>query len=544
VSGIATPDGKDEVPVKRLASTEYSSCVNSSCLDRNSPQLRKETKMSVKKISLVVLVLSTLLLAVGVGPRMTGAAQAPTVSQESDLSGITIPYSGRLADDAGEAVADGAYDFTFALYSVESGGEPIWSEVQDDVTVRDGVFNAMLGSAGALSHEALDQGEYWLAVGVRGPDEDSFTPLTPRQALSAVAPASPLSPSAPSSNGMACPHDHFGEVWSGSSGSGLQIATSDSGANAFVASIGPKHGASNNAVYAETATGNGVYGRSNIAGKAGVYGYNSAGGYGVSAMSENSHSVYVPGAGGSGVYVAGAATHGVHVEGAGAHGIDVASAGGSGVKVYSAGNDGVRVDSANWSGVYVASSGADALRVQTAGQDGLRFFDAMGRDYIRAGDDGNLEFRVADGGGIYTDAGIQGPADFAEMVAAEDRAGAYEPGDVLVVSVKADRSAALSSEPYSTLVLGVYSEKPGFVGSSHPMEDRRGDEIPIAVVGIVPCKVSAENGAIHRGDLLVTSSTLGHAMRAEEPLPGTILGKALEPLETGTGVIEVLVTLQ
>ena len=70
------------------------------------------------------------------------------------------------------------------------------------------------------------------------------------------------------------------------------------------------------------------------------------------------------------------------------------------------------------------------------------------------------------------------------------------------------------------------------------------DEIPLAVVGIVPCKVSAENGPIRPGDLLVTSSTPGHAMRDRDPAVGTVLGKALEEMPSGTGVIKVLVTLQ
>jgi hypothetical protein len=63
-------------------------------------------------------------------------------------------------------------------------------------------------------------------------------------------------------------------------------------------------------------------------------------------------------------------------------------------------------------------------------------------------------------------------------------------------------------------------------------------------VGIVPCKVSAENGAIRPGDLLVTSAIPGHAMRDDDPKNGTILGKALGSLDSGTGVIKVLVTLQ
>jgi hypothetical protein len=65
----------------------------------------------------------------------------------------------------------------------------------------------------------------------------------------------------------------------------------------------------------------------------------------------------------------------------------------------------------------------------------------------------------------------------------------------------------------------------------------------MAVVGIVPCKVSAENGPIAPGDLLVTSSTPGHGMRDANPRVGTVIGKALESLESGTGVIRVLVTL-
>ena len=70
------------------------------------------------------------------------------------------------------------------------------------------------------------------------------------------------------------------------------------------------------------------------------------------------------------------------------------------------------------------------------------------------------------------------------------------------------------------------------------------DEVPLAVVGIVPCKATAQNGPIRPGDLLVTSSVPGHAMRDDDPRNGTIVGKALEPLDSGTGVIRVLVTLQ
>ena len=70
--------------------------------------------------------------------------------------------------------------------------------------------------------------------------------------------------------------------------------------------------------------------------------------------------------------------------------------------------------------------------------------------------------------------------------------------------------------------------------------------VPLAVVGIVPCEVSAENGAIQAGDLLVTSSTPGHAMMGKDrsKMLGAVVGKGLEPLQKRTGVIQELVTLQ
>ena len=69
---------------------------------------------------------------------------------------------------------------------------------------------------------------------------------------------------------------------------------------------------------------------------------------------------------------------------------------------------------------------------------------------------------------------------------------------------------------------------------------------PLAVVGTVPCKVTTENGPISAGDLLVASSTPGHAMRGTDRncMLGAVVGKALEPLSDAIGVIQVLVTLQ
>jgi hypothetical protein len=143
--------------------------------------------------------------------------------------------------------------------------------------------------------------------------------------------------------------------------------------------------------------------------------------------------------------------------------------------------------------------------------------------------------------------GVTCGGDYAESVdIAGDRKN-YEPGDVLVIGAESGSDVLKSAEPYSTLVAGIYSTKPGVVGRRQTTDPKISTtEVPMAMVGIVPTKVSAENGSIMRGDLLVTSSMVGYAMKGTErsKMLGAVLGKALGNLDSGTGVIEVLVTLQ
>jgi hypothetical protein len=137
-------------------------------------------------------------------------------------------------------------------------------------------------------------------------------------------------------------------------------------------------------------------------------------------------------------------------------------------------------------------------------------------------------------------------ADCAEEfeVAAPDGVQA-EPGSVLVIDddgvlvpcrAAYDRRAA-------GVVSGAGAYKPGLVLDRRaPSPDRQA----IALVGKVFCKVDARLGAIAVGDLLTTSDTPGHAMKASDPLrtPGAVIGKALRGLEGGTGLIPILVALQ
>lgn len=138
-------------------------------------------------------------------------------------------------------------------------------------------------------------------------------------------------------------------------------------------------------------------------------------------------------------------------------------------------------------------------------------------------------------------------ADVAEAFEVEGAVHAYEPGDVLVISTRTDRTVERSREPYSTLVAGVYSTKAGVLLTERNADDAHEDTVPLGIVGVIPTKVSAENGPIRRGDLLVTSSLPGHAMKGTDQsrLVGAVLGKALENFDgQGTGVIRVLVSVK
>jgi hypothetical protein len=105
----------------------------------------------------------------------------------------------------------------------------------------------------------------------------------------------------------------------------------------------------------------------------------------------------------------------------------------------------------------------------------------------------------------------------------------------------------LCRQSYSTLVAGVVSSQPAITMANDDLKENdtgeRTDTRPLlALVGRVPVKASAENGPIAIGDLLVASSTPGHAMRGgPDPPAGTVIGKALQALPSGTGVIQMLV---
>jgi len=520
------------------------------------------------------------------GPGGEGeAVMAGTVSEN-------ISYQGRLTDPNTGDPLDGTYIMQFQLYTAETGGLPIWDSGPQSVQVDNGLFNVELD----VDQSDFDGQELWLRIGVGGGW------LTPRREILPVPYALSLRPGAEIIGSVAVDEALHVRNESSADGStgvfGWAYATSGQtigvwGASRSTAGIGVYGQASaesgtNYGVWGIAASdnGRGVYGRAPVYGVygeatapsgiargvfgttastsgRGVYGRatastgttyggrfrtDSTSGYGAygyaSASSGTNYGIYGESESPDGYGVYGEApTYGVYGEATrtsgdavGVFGVTDSSSGYGVHGVALATNGSTR----GVSGI-VQSPGGIAGYFKCQGAEGLGLrVESLGT-LIAAWDGDPLDrrFRVTNVGNVYADGTFNpGGADLAEMLpAVED----LEPGDVLVIGP--DGKLARSSEAYSTAVVGVYSTKPGFVGGSDEDGIDPG-KVPLAVVGVAPAKVSAENGPIAPGDLLTTSTTPGHAMKATEPKVGTILGKALGELESGTGVIDVLIILQ
>jgi hypothetical protein len=241
--------------------------------------------MSAKKMLLVVLT-TALLLAAVVGSWPAGPAQALPPVEQPNAAGVAIPYTGRLTNAAGLSVTDGAYDFTFTLYATPTGGDPLWTETQAGVTVQGGSFTTLLGRVHSIPADLLAGDERWLAVGVLGPGESDFTALTPRQQLSATTPTT----SVVRMTSPACPHDHFGETWTGT-GLGLALESSWPGNETLYVTNNATSGDAIRTYSAGAAYNDAALKGSNTSTGSGVYGY-SSGGVGVYGKSSGSEGVH------------------------------------------------------------------------------------------------------------------------------------------------------------------------------------------------------------------------------------------------------------
>ncbi|SDE89221.1 hypothetical protein SAMN04487996_107301 [Dyadobacter soli] len=142
---------------------------------------------------------------------------------------------------------------------------------------------------------------------------------------------------------------------------------------------------------------------------------------------------------------------------------------------------------------------------------------------------------------------ITGGADLAEHFDI-DGGEALLPGTVVSIDPTKPGQLREAGEAYDKTVAGIISGagevQPGMLmGQAGTIASGK---YPVALTGRVYCRVDASLGAICPGDLLTTSTTAGHAMKAADGklAQGAIIGKAMTGLETGRGLVLVLVSLQ
>jgi hypothetical protein len=461
-------------------------------------------------IGTLIVLVALVTLAMPLGLTQAQGPAPSAVEQAITGVGDYIPIQGRLTDSEGNPPPTADYDLRFRLYEHSSGGTPICTDTEL-VGVVDGLFSSYIhGCADVLHGQGV-----WLSVEIVGDGE-----MTPRQALYPVPYAMTLRP---------------GAVISDTRDVVLTLRSTGTGdADALVAYAGDD----GEAVTAHSPNGAAIFAWSDS--YIGVQGYsletaNHPGIFGCSAPDNPTCDAYrdarasgVVGYSSNDIGVAGYGLSGVlglteEVNGVGVSAINQ----GNGIALIANANSS---DPANHSNptLYLVQQDDDGDFVVGANQLWMTRYwrvDRTGKGFFN--------------GGTQT-----GGADFAEQIAVAGDEATYEPGDVVVISTRADRTVERSGAAFATTVIGVYSTEPGVLAGALDTNDPVGG-IPVAITGIVPCKVSAENGPIHRGDLLVTAATPGHAMRAGgNPPQGTVLGKALGELPEGFGVILVLVTMQ
>jgi hypothetical protein len=466
--------------------------------------------MMERKQILISAVVVGLLLALAVGMSIS-QAQEPELSEgdtrtqsgaaAAEVAPGAIPIQGLLTD-ADDNPLDGTYTVTFSLYEQESGGAAICSDTRV-MTVTDGLFSDYMDGC----YNDLHGQKVWLGVEVGSDGE-----MAERQVIYSVPYALGLRPGAVISDAR----DNILTLRSTGSGDIDGLVIEAGGAGETIEA----HAEDGTGIWVTSDTNLGLNAHSyDTSDYPGVYGCSASDQSTCADHKDDSGAAGVSGYGGPGVFGQGTLGYGV---------LGKAGVFGAGVK-----GEGNALSFGGW-----FTNTDQVVLLVTSGAE-----NSDNAIQVDGGHDNEIDFRVTNDGDVYGDGGsYHSPADFAEMMAVSGDASGYEPGDVLIISPDVDQSVTLAASSYSSAVVGVYSTEPGFVAGY--TDDITG-EIPVAMVGVVPCKVSAENGAIQRGELLVTASMPGHAMRAgDNPPQGTVLGKALGELTEGTGVIEILVTLQ
>ncbi|MFH1107916.1 MAG: hypothetical protein V1790_01775 [Planctomycetota bacterium] len=507
-----------------------------------------------------------------VGSLIALVAVAPSLGETPLTTAFT--YQGQLKQ--GGVPLNGTADFQFSLWDAASGGAQIGATLpMNAVLIANGLFSVDLDFGAA----AFGGNARWLQLAVRFPaGGGAFIPLSPRQPLTA-APYALYALDSPGGTGYwAATGADIHNTNSGKVGIGtdtpIGLLGVESTANVhgvwsvvpYIAIYGHRTGT--------TGTWPAVHGEcdSASANTSAIRGYlnsTNAGANSAAVRGEN-----------RGTDGDGAGVYGLHNgSGIGVHGESTSGNGVYGVGP-SVGVRGKASDASGWGGMFLGSGDWGSGRallvmgdsqmgfVQVAGgtdtapagggylvlgsPSGTNI--SMDNNEIMARNNGQVATLTlnANGGNVIIAPGattrvsvleITG-ADLAEKFPMSER---IEPGMVVAIDPKSPGKLCLARGAYNRRVAGVASganELPtGAILGNLP--DQK-EALPVALSGRVWTWCDATEQPIEPGDLLTTAAKPGHAMKATDypKAQGAIIGKAMTSLESGSGLVLMLVTLQ
>ena len=325
---------------------------------------------------------------------------------------------------------------------------------------------------------------------------------------------------------------------------GINSGTGTNGIGVYGSHLGNGYGVYGNSaggtgVYGNSTAGFGIYGKSSTG--TGIFGESTSGNAGSFSVTDVNNSV-------DAVYVSNLGQgNGIYTESTTGNGLTAITNNISSSAIWGFNNSGgVGIHGVTFLGTGAGIKGSNTTNGGTA-VEGELLGVTTGNVAVFKVDGANVA-RINQAGKGFFNGGTQNSgADIAEAFDVEGNRNNYEPGDILIISQSSDRKVEKSNTAYSTLVAGVYATKPGVLLTEQDMNDDLTDKVPMGVIGVIPTKVCLEGGVIKRGDLLVTSSIAGVAMKGDpdKVKVGQVLGKALENYSTDSiGKIKVLVSIK
>ncbi|MEM1268835.1 MAG: hypothetical protein AAGI08_02195 [Bacteroidota bacterium] len=514
-----------------------------------------------------------------------------------------MSYQGFLEDGSGPV--NGSVNFTFGLYGFASGGTALWTETQNGIQVTDGAYQVRLGSVTSLPASIFEDPVY-LQVTVGSTVLTPRTELTPAPAAyvakSVELPYSATSDwpfavfevIASSATGDAIRGQNGSNVgYLGESAAGVFASTADETAYGILASTSVNTSAgyfvqtssSSHTAPALHALTTGAEAGRFTDGRVAVYEGNFQeieldpdvnGGGEIELFDDGERRMLLRAAdnsfGGAGLYLYGTDdtnTLELDANDAGSAGALYARVpgGGEGARLLGA-RDGslggelrlyqraasgtgptgallLAEENDSEGGALFLNNGAGTNTIKIDAQEGsqaagqITMYDLNGDSSIEIDGSFNGIGRVTTG-----EVEVTGGSDFAELFDVSGTA-APQPGYIVSIDPAEPGQLLVASEAYDRKVAGVVSGaggvRPGLVmGQDGSLAD---GETPVALTGRVYVWASTENGPIQPGDLLTSSSTPGHAMRATDPARafGATIGKAMSGLDAGEGLVLLLV---